>query len=718
MQQFWAFVKKEFFHIWRDKQTLLILFGMPVAQIMIFGFALTNEVKNTRIAILDPSLDLSTTAITQKLEASRYFDIEQNIDSPSDIQRAFQKGKIRMAVVFPPSFHKDLLHLHSAQIQLLADASDPNTATTLISYAKAVIQDYQDGMGSASKLPYTIQMETRMLYNPQLKGAYNFVPGVMAMILMLVCTLMTSIAIVREKERGTMEIILASPLKPVLVILAKALPYLLLSMVNIASILLLSVFVLDLPIAGSLPLLLADADFAHGHVSAYAHVQRLYVSGGEYAQTTADDIQYRSGQMVFLYRQGGYDQGTWFPVRLEGDPDPGGHDFIFSGPEPEKIQYSARLNKPMRTLRFLLEKEFRQIFRDPAILRMMFIMPVIQLILLPLAANYEVKNVKVAVVDHDHSTYARQLVEKIRASGYFKLVGYHNAFKEAIQQVERDQADIVLEIPLAFEKTLVREDKATMFLAVNAINGAKGNIGASYLQQMIRDYNQEIRFKWVQFPRMNPDPRISITESNLFNIHMSYQKFMVPGILVILLTMVGAFLTSLNIVKEKEIGTIEQINVTPIRKHHFILGKLIPFWIMGQIVLTLGLIIARIVYGIAPLGNIGLIYLFSSVYLLAVLGLGLLISSVAQTQQQAMLIAFFLMMIFILLGGLYTSIDSMPDWAQWITRFNPVTYFIDVIRMVVLKGSTLRDILPHLGMISMFAVVLNMWAIASYQKRS
>jgi ABC-2 type transport system permease protein len=171
-------------------------------------------------------------------------------------------------------------------------------------------------------------------------------------------------------------------------------------------------------------------------------------------------------------------------------------------------------------------------------------------------------------------------------------------------------------------------------------------------------------------------------------------------------------------VKEKEIGTIEQINVTPIRKHHFILGKLIPFWIMGQIVLTLGLIIARVVYGIAPVGNIGLIYLFASVYLLAVLGLGLLISSVTQTQQQAMLIAFFLMMIFILLGGLYTSIDSMPPWAQWVTRFNPVTYFIDVIRMVVLKGSTLQDILPHLGKISIFAVVLNVWAIASYQKRS
>lgn len=259
MKQFLAFVKKEFYHIWRDKQTLLILFGMPIAQIMIFGFALTNEVKNSRIAVLDPSRDLATIAITEKLEASRYFDIQQAIRSPREITSAFRQGEIRLAVVFPPGFRKDLLQQNSAQVQLIADASDPNTATTLTRYAQAVIQDYQESMESSSKLPYSIHLETRMLYNPQLKGAYNFVPGVMAMILMLVCTLMTSIAIVREKERGTMEVLLASPLKPILVILAKALPYLALSMVNIASILLLSVYVLELPIAGSLLLLVGES---------------------------------------------------------------------------------------------------------------------------------------------------------------------------------------------------------------------------------------------------------------------------------------------------------------------------------------------------------------------------------------------------------------------------------------------------------------------------
>ncbi len=193
---------------------------------------------------------------------------------------------------------------------------------------------------------------------------------------------------------------------------------------------------------------------------------------------------------------------------------------------------------------------------------------------------------------------------------------------------------------------------------------------------------------------------------------------MVPGILVILVTMVGAFLTSLNIVREKEIGTIEQINVTPIRKHHFILGKLIPFWILGLLVMSIGFLIARVVYGIIPAGSFFTIYVFAALYLLAVLGLGLLVSTYTSNQQQATLIAFFMMMIFILLGGLYTSIDSMPDWAQWITKFNPVSYFIEVMRMVVLKGSSLADISRHLWIMGGFAVGLNSWAVINYRKRS
>ena len=372
----------------------------------------------------------------------------------------------------------------------------------------------------------------------------------------------------------------------------------------------------------------------------------------------------------------------------------------------------------MRTLKFLLQKEFRQIFRDPGILRIIFIMPVIQLLILPWAADYEIKNIRLTVVDRDHSSYARQLVSKITASGYFKLEGHVNSYAEAMRSIERDRSDLILEIPAGFERELVKEDESTVFIAVNAINGVKANLGAAYLRTIVQDFNREVRLKWIQFPRFNPEPSIDVVSSNWFNPMMNYQFFMVPGILVVLLTMIGTTLAALNIVKEKEIGTIEQINVTPVRKIHFIMGKLIPFWVLGMFVLTIGLVIARLAYGIIPAGSLLTIYVFAAVYLLAVLGLGLLVSTYTENQQQAMLISFFLMMVFILLGGLYTSIESMPQWAQWITRVNPISYFVEVMRMVVLKGSGLSDISRNLAIMGAFALVLNGWAVLHYRKRS
>jgi ABC-2 type transport system permease protein len=259
MKQFMSFVKKEFFHIWRDKRTMFILLGMPVVQIVIFGFALTNEVKNSKIAILDNSKDDATASLIAQLDASRYFDLEKNLVTYNQVEEEFRKGKIKLAVVFPQHFNEDLQHFNKAQVQLIADASDPNVANTLTNYASAIIMDYQNRITSNRKLPYTITAEFRMLYNPQLKGAFNFVPGVMAMVLLLVCTMMTAITIVKEKEMGTMEIMLVSPMRPQLVVLAKAVPYLLLSIVNISTILLLSVFVLEMPINGSLTLLMFES---------------------------------------------------------------------------------------------------------------------------------------------------------------------------------------------------------------------------------------------------------------------------------------------------------------------------------------------------------------------------------------------------------------------------------------------------------------------------
>lgn len=259
MKQLLSFVKKEFYHIWRDKWTLFILLGMPIVEILIFGFALTNEVKNANIAILDNSKDPGTESLITEIESSRYFTVARYLNSDKNILDEFKKGDIKVAVVFPQNFNEDLLHFNESQVQLVADASDPNLANTLTNYLGAIISDYQKRITDERKLPYTINTEMRMLYNPQLKGAYNFVPGLIAMVLMLVCTMMTAITIVREKELGTMEVMLVSPIRPIKIIFAKAIPYLLLSIINVATIFLLSVYALEVPIKGNLSLLIFES---------------------------------------------------------------------------------------------------------------------------------------------------------------------------------------------------------------------------------------------------------------------------------------------------------------------------------------------------------------------------------------------------------------------------------------------------------------------------
>ena len=259
MKQFFSFVRKEFYHIFRDKRTMFILLGMPIAQIVIFGFALTNEVKNATIAVFDQSKDAATASLIEELNASQYFEIGKYPGSYKEIEREFKTGSIKLAVVLPAHFNEDLQHYNKAQVQLIADASDPNVANTLTNYARAIIMDYQNRITNDRKLPYTINPEMKMLYNPELKGAYNFVPGVMAMVLLLVCTMMTAITIVKEKEMGTLEVMLVSPMKPLMIVIAKAVPYMMLSVINIASILLLSVFVLGVPINGNLALLALES---------------------------------------------------------------------------------------------------------------------------------------------------------------------------------------------------------------------------------------------------------------------------------------------------------------------------------------------------------------------------------------------------------------------------------------------------------------------------
>ncbi len=374
----------------------------------------------------------------------------------------------------------------------------------------------------------------------------------------------------------------------------------------------------------------------------------------------------------------------------------------------------------MRSLYYILQKEFLLIFRDRTILRLIFIMPVMQLLLIPLAADYEVKHISIAIVDQDHSSDSQRLIHKVGASSYFRIVATPADYHAATNLFERGLADVVLTIPPHFERDLATSGRASLQLVADAVNGVRAGLGTSYAVAMVAQFQTELRTLAAPIgtgPRP-PPATIEVTSANWYNPHVYYPAFMVPGLLAILVTMVGAFLSSLNIVQEKEAGTIEQINVTPIHKYQFILGKLIPFWVLGMVSISLGMVVGLVAFHLSPVGSVFTIYLFSALYLVGVLGIGLFISTITDSQQQATLVSFFIMMIFVLLGGLYTPIESMPRWAQYIAAFNPPSYFISVVRAVYMKGSTTGDLLPALAKLGGFALVFNLLAVWSYRKRS
>ena len=367
----------------------------------------------------------------------------------------------------------------------------------------------------------------------------------------------------------------------------------------------------------------------------------------------------------------------------------------------------------MRTILFIVRKEFLQVFRHKVMLPLIFLMPIIQLVILAHAADFEVKNINLHVVDHDQSQASRQLISKFSASRNFNIIGSSFSSQVAYDEIQRGDADLFIEIPAHFQRHLIRNNTASLQLSVNAINGVQAGLASAYASAIIQDFNGQVRAEWA---KTAAPPGLSVTFSNWFNPEMNYQTFMVPGILVLLVTLIGMFLSGMNIVKEKEIGTIEQINVTPIRKYQFIIGKLLPFWIIALVELSIGLFVGWLIFDIPFVGSLWLIFGFAAIYLLVVLGLGLLVSTFTETQQQAMFVSWFFLIIFILMSGLFTPIESMPPWAQAITRFNPVAYFVEVMRMVLLKGSSLMDIRQHLIVMLTAALAVNALAVMNYKK--
>lgn len=371
----------------------------------------------------------------------------------------------------------------------------------------------------------------------------------------------------------------------------------------------------------------------------------------------------------------------------------------------------------MKTILYIIQKEFKQIFRNKGMLPIIFVLPLVQLIILSNAATFEVQHIKFGYIDNDRTSTSRALIERFNASTYFDVLTHFSSENIASSEMLKGNVDVVLEIPTHFERDLQKEKHSALGVTINAIDGAAAGVENVYVTQIIQRFNQQIKVDLLQVLDQQARP-ISIETIPLFwyNETLNYKTFMVPGILVLLVTMITLFLSGMNIVREKEIGTLEQINVTPIKKSQFIIGKLFPFWVIGMGLLTVGLTIAKLIFNVPMLGSLPLMYLYTSVYILVILGIGLFISNFTDTQQQAMFIAWFFTVIFILMSGLFTPIESMPKWAQIVTEFNPIKYFVEVMRMVMLKGSGFTDILPQLSKTILYAFIMNGLAVWSYKK--
>lgn len=378
----------------------------------------------------------------------------------------------------------------------------------------------------------------------------------------------------------------------------------------------------------------------------------------------------------------------------------------------------------MKTLKFLIEKEFKQMLRNPLIPNIVVIFPIVVLLVFPWAVSFEIKNIRIDVVDHDKSVYSKRLTDKIADSQYFILDDTPSDYQTAMLNMENGKTDMILEIPATFDKDMVKSRNSAVGTMVNSVNGTQGLLGSNYIMQIVNDFSSELRYELINTlpPQSRASlmnmPQINIVPQYKYNPELDYKNFMIPGFMVLLLTILCGILPALNIVMEKENGTINQINVTPVSKTNFILAKLIPYWVVGVVVMIISITLSYLIFGLWPAGSVFAVLFSAIVFILSVSGLGIIISNYSETMQQASFLVMFFILILVLLGGMFTPVSGMPAWAQAIAVINPFNYLTSTFRMLYLNGSTLYDVSKNLFALGLIAVVLNGWAVLSYKKRA
>lgn len=367
----------------------------------------------------------------------------------------------------------------------------------------------------------------------------------------------------------------------------------------------------------------------------------------------------------------------------------------------------------MRVFIVLVQKEFLQIRRNSFLPRLIIAFPILVMLLMPLIMTMDVRNVNVAVVDLDRSTTSRRIASHINASEYLTLAQTSAEYPLAMEVLEQGAVDVIVQIPDNFERDMTVATPERISITANAVNATKGGMGMQYVVQTIARTLAELRGE-------KSPAKLSelVTIENRYNPTLNYRHYMIPALMIILFILICGFLPALSIVGEKESGTIEQINVTPISRFMFILSKLVPYWIIGLFVVTVAMLVARLVYGLAPVGSIGAIYFGALLFILTISGFSLTIANFSETMQQTMFVMFFFIMTFMLMSGLLTPIDSMPVWAQRFTLILPPRYYVEILRSVYLKGTTIAELWTNYAALSIFAIIFNTLAALTYKKQA
>ena len=367
----------------------------------------------------------------------------------------------------------------------------------------------------------------------------------------------------------------------------------------------------------------------------------------------------------------------------------------------------------MRTFIVLVQKEFLQIRRNSFLPRLIIAFPILVMLLMPLIMTMDVRQVNVAVVDLDRSTTSRRIASHIDASEYLTLAQTSAEYPLAMEVLEQGAVDVIVQIPDNFERDMPVATPERISITANAVNATKGGMGMQYVVQTIARTLAELRGE-------KSPAKLSelVTIENRYNPTLNYRHYMIPALMIILFILICGFLPALSIVGEKESGTIEQINVTPISRFMFILSKLVPYWIIGLFVVTVAMLVARLVYGLAPVGSIGAIYFGALLFILTISGFSLTIANFSETMQQTMFVMFFFIMTFMLMSGLLTPIDSMPVWAQRFTLILPPRYYVEILRSVYLKGTTIAELWTNYAALGIFAIIFNTLAALTYKKQA